>query len=133
MDYHAVKEYIESLSLKQIESMKKVVSSVALKKYIRVYIAIDKARLEAPIWLYIGVRRDHIIVPRLYCSCKHFIIRVMSEKRYLGCIHLLGQRLAEETGKYREVTADRNTLAVIVDEVLEYGRSRTLRKILYSR
>ncbi len=132
MDYSTVKEYIESLDIKQLESMRRIISPVALRKYVKVFLKENGRVYEAPIWFYISSRNDHVIVPRLYCSCKHFIIRVMSEKQSLGCIHLIGQRLAEEKSLYRVVEMEPREYVDAIYEVLRYGRSRVIRKILYS-
>ncbi|RLG83418.1 MAG: hypothetical protein DRO40_04680 [Thermoprotei archaeon] len=132
MDYRVVKEYINELSLKQLESMKRIVSPVTLRKFIKTIINEEKSRYEAPIWFYIGTKNDHIIVPRLYCSCKYFVIRVMSEKQSLGCIHIVGQKLAEEKGLYRVVEMTHKEYLEAIYEVIKYGRSRIIRKILYS-
>ncbi len=132
MDYRVVKEYINELSVEQLESMKRIVSPVTLRKFIKIVIKEGKSKYEAPIWLYIGTRSDHIIVPRLYCSCKHFVIRVMSEKQSLGCIHIVGQKLAEEKRLYRVIEMSHKEYLEAIYEIIRYGRSRVIRKILYS-
>ncbi len=132
MDYRVVKEYLNELSVKQLESMKRIISPVTLRKFIKIVIKEGKNKYEAPIWFYIGTRSDHIIVPRLYCSCKHFVIRVMSEKQSLGCLHIAGQKLAEEKRIYRVIEMTHEECLEAIYEILKYGRSRVVRKILYS-
>lgn len=82
------------------------------------------------IWIFMGRREDHIIIPRTYCSCKDFIIHVLSQRRKLFCYHLVGQVIAEREKKYREVNVDLKTCSIIVDEILDKGISVTLRRIL---
>lgn len=132
MDYRVVKEYINGLSIERLESMRRIISPVALKKFIKVVVKGRNYRNLSPIWLYIGIKSDHIIVPRLYCSCKHFVIRVMSEKQSLGCIHIVGQKLAEEKKLYRIIEMTYGEYLKAIYEIIRYGRSRIVRKILYS-
>jgi len=133
MDYSVSREYIESFSIEQLESIARIRSSVVLKRFVKIIVRVNDREYDPGVWVYIGSRRDHIVIPKTYCSCKQFIIRVMSEKESPSCIHLLGQILAEERGLYRVVVADLDSYVKIVNEVIDYSRSRVLRKILYSK
>ncbi len=82
------------------------------------------------LWIFMGKSEDHIIIPRTYCSCKDFIIHVLSQKRKLFCYHLVAQVIAEKEGKYRRVNVDIDTCSRIINEVLEKGFSTTLRRIV---
>ncbi len=133
MSYRLTREYIRSLSIGDLESISRAKTYAVLKRFVHIRLSLDKKAIDTKLWVYIGVERDHIVVPETYCSCKHFIIRVMSEKETPVCIHLLAQRLALEKKMYRVVEVDIDSYVSIVREIIEYGRSRILRKKLYSR
>ncbi len=87
---------------------------------------------EPPVWFYIGERSDHVVVPSLFCTCKHFIIRTMCERVERYCNHILAQRIAWAKKWYREINVTRYELYIIIEEIIEHGRSRMLRKKIYS-
>lgn len=125
--YKTLREYISSFSEEQLAKIPRIRSGVYLHKYIKVVVRC-REKTHSPIWVYIGSLNDHLIIPRTFCSCKHFVIRVMSEKKSPGCHHILGQMLAEKNGQYRIVYVDERELLNIVNEVIHYGRSKTLRR-----
>ncbi len=119
---------LRGFSLEELSNMHEPLTMAKMKRFIVPRIGGD----EAPVLLYIGVHRDHIIVFPFFCSCKHFVIRVMSEKRDKYCSHLLGARLAAEKKWYRVIDVSFKELWGIVTEIIYYGRSKTLRRKLYS-
>jgi len=120
-------------ALSDPSSLDRVVKSQALlKKMIKPRLLFYRG--DTNIWFYIGTRYDHIIVPRTYCSCKEFLINVMSRKKKLVCKHLLIQELSEKTSNYRVVEiSEPSLLYKIINEILDMNISPTLRKLLYVR
>ncbi len=122
-------KYIAGLTDREIENMREAYSAAALKKMVK--IIITDYNTEAPTWIYIGHRHDHIIVPRIYCTCRDFNIRVMTRKQHLSCKHLVIQYIAEKMGRYRILKIKLNDYKKIIKEILEIGISPTIRKLLY--
>ncbi|MGC9210154.1 MAG: hypothetical protein ACP5FT_02680 [Acidilobus sp.] len=100
---------------------------------------------ELEVWVYMGLREDHLLVASrpsrshraaaeepIYCSCESFQIRFLSEERSLGCKHTEGLRLVlRGQAPYSEVSVrDPSELLAIINEVLDQGRSPTLRRLM---
>lgn len=132
MDALSTYEYISSLTREQLSAMDRIRSIVTLKKIVKIIVRDGDQSLGPPTWIYIGIKHDHIIIPRFFCTCKHFVIRVMMGKNTLSCTHLLAQKLAEETNSYRVAYMDRGSYLNTIREIIKYGRSPTLRKVLYT-
>lgn len=123
-------KYVLKLPEHSIE--KTLLSRVQLKKIIKLKVVIGGKEVNLPFYFYVGERRDHVVVPYVYCSCKNFTIRVMSKKEKPSCKHLIMVRLALEKSVYRELLIeDLTLLRKIVKEIIEIGLSPTLRKLLY--
>ncbi|MET1160764.1 MAG: hypothetical protein ABWW65_07380 [Thermoprotei archaeon] len=122
--------YISNIKIEAVLRDKPLYSELVTKRVIKPVI---KGFLnELPIWFYTGVRGDYVLVSRVYCSCKDYIINIMSRKSKKSCKHLIIQKLAEETNEYRVVEVeDLDTLYKIVREILEIGISPTLRGLLH--
>lgn len=84
-------------------------------------------------WVFHGRERDYIIIPRLLCTCKDFLIHVVPQQIKRTCYHLEAQVLAEQTGKYHTLYLDEQTMSTILVEILKNEYSPTLRRILISR
>lgn len=130
MDAKTTRQYILSLTLDELRPMHELYSKVLMGKIIQPRIT-GFTEEQPPVWFYIGEKHDHIIVPHTYCSCRDFLIRVMSKKQSLACRHLLMQRIAELKGKYRVVEMNREEYLRIVYEIVRINISPTLRKLLY--
>lgn len=131
MDVNTVIASLSSIDKEYLKKNPHIWSIIALKKIVKTRIVIGGSSIEHPIRFYIGVKRDHVIIPRVFCSCKDFIIHVMSEKKRRYCIHLLAERVLEDKKYYRSITIDINTLHKIINEIMMFDRSPTLRRILY--
>lgn len=131
MDAKVTRQYILSLSLDELKLMRELYSKVLMGKIIQPRIT-GFTDEQSPAWFYIGERYDHIIVPHTYCSCRDFLIRVMSRKQSLACKHLLMQRIAELKGKYRIVEMGSEEYLRIIYEIVRINISPTLRKLLYT-
>ncbi len=55
------------------------------------------------IWLVKGRgRKEHIVLPGIFCDCKDFYLNVVVRRKTHACHHLLAQILAERFGTYEE-------------------------------
>ncbi|WFO75744.1 hypothetical protein J4526_02435 [Desulfurococcaceae archaeon MEX13E-LK6-19] len=133
MDINEVVNYISQHWSMEIKRNPRIESIVTLRKIIKIYIDIHGTLIEYPARFYIGVKRDHIIIPGVYCSCKDYVIHVMSEKKSKACIHLFAEEAAKEKNLYRTIVIDINTLYKIINEIMLFDRSPTLRRILYKK
>lgn len=85
-------------------------------------------------WIFRGKNRDYIIIPEYSCTCKDFIIHVISENMRRPCYHLIAQKIAEKEGKYIELHVNEDLLIDnILLEILWSNYSLTLRRILIAR
>lgn len=83
------------------------------------------------IYVFIGEHGDYIIINRYYCSCPAFIRGVMQGNPV--CYHIYAVALAEESGRYHDVSEAlrEGDVEEIVFEILGSGVSSTLRRILF--
>ncbi len=131
MDVRDTINYINGLTEREIKSMPEIVSRAGLRKMVRLYI--KEYNEWAPVWVYIGTRRDHIVIPRMYCTCKNFTIKVMAKKQELACKHLIIQWVAYKNKTYRKLELSVNEYLKIIHEIISIGLSPTLRNLLYTR
>ncbi len=81
-------------------------------------------------WVYLGRREDHVLVPRLYCSCLDFLVNVVGRRRKSPCYHLVGLELARKLGRVKDLSSLAGPQAPkIMLEILEHGFSRELRRL----
>ena len=81
--------------------------------------------------VYLGVNEDYILIPRTYCSCKGFYMNTLIEGTKTHCSHLAALEVAGD--KIIDLS-DKLNLTLLIDimmEIIEYGRSRTLRRLIY--
>ena len=125
--------YLREKGFEEFKKDKTLQSSLALKRLVKPVFRFARD-IESPIWFYVGTRSDHLIMPRIFCSCKDFVINVMSRKSKHVCRHLIIQFIGEQKGFYRVVELpDVETFVKIVYEILDINISPTLRKLLYRR
>ncbi len=102
--------------------------------YSKRIIQIVSRKGEEYFWIFRGRNRDYIIIPGYSCTCKDFIIRVISENNRRPCYHMIAQKVAEEERKYiRLYIEDDSLIDDILLEILWYEYSPTLRRILIAR
>jgi predicted nucleic acid-binding Zn finger protein len=133
IDYTSIRRYLSGKSVEELSSDRRIYSSLLLKRLVKPILGFKKD-YEPPIWFYVAPNRDYIIVPETYCSCKDFIINVMSRKNREVCRHLVIQYLGGLKKIYREVLIpDMESYTRIIYEILDINISPTLRKLLYQR
>ncbi|MFX0074659.1 MAG: hypothetical protein ACFE96_04420 [Candidatus Hermodarchaeota archaeon] len=65
------------------------------------------------IWVALGKNCEHIIYPKIYCSCQDFYKNVVIERKRDFCKHLIAQAISEGLGDFNELELgdeDFNTL-----------------------
>lgn len=91
-------EFIEYID--NVFSNKSVDVLETIKRGITKYIYKPSERV---IWVSIGTDSDHLIYPKLFCSCHDFYQNVIILKKRLICKHLLAQLICESLDNFNEV------------------------------
>ncbi|TFG28488.1 MAG: hypothetical protein EU532_05175 [Promethearchaeota archaeon] len=55
------------------------------------------------VWTVMGREKEHIILPRLYCSCKSFYKEVVINGKKKSCKHMIAQIISEALHNYQVV------------------------------
>ncbi|MEM1674973.1 MAG: hypothetical protein QXX35_01605 [Desulfurococcaceae archaeon] len=132
MNVFKLVEFFEKTSVEKLTENKKISSSILLRRIVKPKLLYMSGEY-TPVWFYIGVK-DHVIIPKTYCSCMDFIVNVMSRKTRLFCKHLLIQYISEKTNNYREVEINSvEELTRIINEIIDINISPTLRRLLFRR
>ncbi|MFX1259989.1 MAG: hypothetical protein ACFFAN_19240 [Promethearchaeota archaeon] len=71
-----------------------------LKRGITKYIYNTSNRI---VWTAIGKNQEHLIYPKIYCSCQDFYKNVVVNKKRNFCKHILAQIISEAFNKYKIV------------------------------
>ena len=132
MDVDTLINHVKDVE-KKLTQRPDIKSIAILRKLTKIYINKDGRIFKYPIMIYVGTKRDHIIIPGIYCTCKDYTIHTMSKKRSYGCIHVYASVLAEKERLYRKISISLNDLYNIIIEILEHDFSRTIRRILYKQ
>ncbi len=83
-------------------------------------------------WLVIGENSDYIVLSKTYCSCPHFIVRVVGQEAPTPCYHLVAVEVAKRTNRFIDLSlylGPREVLEIVFEAVYA-KRSKTLRRIL---
>jgi predicted nucleic acid-binding Zn finger protein len=54
-------------------------------------------------WVVRGQRRQYLVVPQVFCTCRSFYHSVVIEREINMCYHLLAQRIAEIRDQYKSI------------------------------
>ncbi len=86
------------------------------------------------LWVVMGRESDYLVIRGTYCSCPHFVIRVVNGESTTPCYHLVAVEIAVKQGRFHDLSLSlsKDELQDIVLEVLAGSRSTTLRKKLYA-
>ena len=68
------------------------------------------------IWVSMGSDSDHLIYPKLFCSCHDFYQNVIVLKKRLICKHLLAQLICELLDNFNVVELDDSEFKVRIKE-----------------
>lgn len=90
-------------------------------------------RFPVELWVALGKESDYILVPYMFCSCPHFTIRITGGVNLEPCYHLVAAHIALSTGRFHDLSEalSPDDVEAILLEILTYGRSTLLRKVLY--
>ncbi|MHA2423217.1 MAG: hypothetical protein ACXAEF_00380 [Candidatus Thorarchaeota archaeon] len=93
------------------------------KRFVRALKAVEKKRVfkyifrpsETTTWIVRGQRREYLVIPEIYCTCRSFYQDVVISRESKMCYHLLAQRIAETREQFQGVDStdqDRRKLYV---------------------
>jgi predicted nucleic acid-binding Zn finger protein len=91
------------------------------------------AEAPAETWIVMGNTADYVVVRGLFCSCPHFIIRVVGLQNPAPCYHMVAVEIAARTRRYHDLThtlTPEERLGIILD-ALAGAKSAQLRRVLY--
>ncbi|MFX1365118.1 MAG: hypothetical protein ACFFCE_17820 [Promethearchaeota archaeon] len=74
-----------------------------LKKGITKYIFMPSNRT---LWAAKGENQEHLIYPKLFCSCQDFYKNVVIKRNHNFCKHLLAQIISEALNKFRTINLE---------------------------
>jgi len=72
-----------------------------LKRGITKYIYKPSNRI---VWTAMGENQEHLIYPRIYCSCQDFYKNVVVNKKRNFCKHIMAQLISEAFNNYKIVS-----------------------------
>ena len=74
-----------------------------LKRGVTKYIYIPSNRC---IWRAMGENQEHLIYPKLFCSCQDYYKNVVVNRKRDFCKHILAQIISEAFNKYKTTILD---------------------------
>jgi len=69
------------------------------------------------VWIALGENCEHIIYPKLYCSCQDFYKSVIVKRKRVFCKHILAQIISEALEIYKEVEFDDADFKKLVNDL----------------
>ncbi|MFW9967016.1 MAG: hypothetical protein ACFFEA_07670 [Candidatus Thorarchaeota archaeon] len=54
-------------------------------------------------WIVRGQRREYLVVPQVFCTCRSFYHSVVIDREISMCYHLLAQQIAEIRDQYKSI------------------------------
>lgn len=85
-----------------------------VKRGITKYICKPSNRI---VWTAMGSNQEHLIYPRLYCSCQDFYKSVVIQGKRKFCKHLLAQVISEGFKEYKVVSLEDSKFKDIVKDL----------------
>ncbi|MFW9845149.1 MAG: hypothetical protein ACFFD6_00250 [Candidatus Thorarchaeota archaeon] len=81
------------------------------KRFVRALRAVEEGRVvkyhfqpsETTKWIVRGQRREYLVIPQTFCTCRSFYHSVVIDREVEMCYHLLSQRIAEIRGQFETV------------------------------
>ncbi len=58
------------------------------------------------VWVAKGENQEHLIYPKLYCSCQDFYKNVVIKRNHNFCKHILAQIISEAFDKFKTVNLE---------------------------
>ncbi|MFW9773265.1 MAG: hypothetical protein ACFFEO_14005 [Candidatus Thorarchaeota archaeon] len=69
------------------------------------------------VWTAMGSNQEHLIYPRLYCSCQDFYKSVVIQNNRNFCKHLLAQVISEGFKEFKEVSLEDSKFKDIIKDL----------------
>lgn len=69
------------------------------------------------IWVALGKASEHMIYPKLYCSCQDFYKNVVIKKKRLFCKHLIAQAICEGLNDFNELDLEDEDFNTLVEDL----------------
>ena len=69
------------------------------------------------VWTAQGENQEHLIYPKLYCSCQDFYKNVVIKKKRKFCKHILAQVISEALNQFKIVTLEDNKFRELISEL----------------
>ncbi|MFW9828274.1 MAG: hypothetical protein ACFFEY_11835 [Candidatus Thorarchaeota archaeon] len=69
------------------------------------------------VWAAKGENQEHLIYPKLYCSCQDFYKNVVIKKKRKFCKHILAQVISEALGKFKTISLEDEKFKEFVKEL----------------
>ena len=69
------------------------------------------------IWVALGKKCEHMIFPRLYCSCQDFYKNVVIQRKRGFCKHLLAQAICEGLDDFNELDLEDEDFNTLVEDL----------------
>jgi predicted nucleic acid-binding Zn finger protein len=85
-----------------------------LKRGITKYTYIPSNRI---VWTAMGKNQEHLIYPKLFCSCQDFYKNVVVYKKRKFCKHILAQIISEAFKQFKTVTSEDNKFKELIKEL----------------
>lgn len=69
------------------------------------------------VWAAKGENQEHLIYPKLYCSCQDFYKNVVIKRNHNFCKHILAQIISEALNKYETLNLEDNEFKEFMQEL----------------
>jgi predicted nucleic acid-binding Zn finger protein len=81
------------------------------KRFVRALRAVEEGRVlehlfnpsETTKWIVQGKRREYLVIPGVFCTCRSFYHSVVIDREVQMCYHLLAQAIAEARNQQKRV------------------------------
>lgn len=102
-------DYLNQIFSEKSEKIMKVIKRGIIKKVFK-----STSRI---IWIATGEEVNHIIYPRLYCSCQDFYKNVVIKREKLFCKHILAQVISEALEDFETDYCEEEDLDNLIAEI----------------
>lgn len=69
------------------------------------------------IWVAVGEKCEHMIYPKLFCSCQDFYKNVVVQRKRSFCKHLLAQAICEGLGDFNELDLEDEDFSKFIEDL----------------
>ncbi|MBY8984449.1 MAG: hypothetical protein KGD65_05255 [Candidatus Lokiarchaeota archaeon] len=69
------------------------------------------------VWVAMGKNQEHLIYPKLFCSCQDYYKSVVINRNRNFCKHIIAQIISEALHNFKETTLEDNRFKELVREL----------------